>query len=152
MGLADMVERAKTDGERRPNPVDIHVGTRVRLRRKQLGVSQEKLAEALGLTFQQVQKYERGANRISASKLWDTASFLAVPISFFFEGLTERAPSGFAEPETPPFMHDLVLDRDVSDLVAAFTAIPRRRMKRRLVELVREIAAEEALQTEDERA
>ena len=148
-----MADKAKNEGERRPNPVDIHVGTRVRLRRKQLGVSQEKLAEALGLTFQQVQKYERGANRISASKLWDTAGFLAVPISFFFEGLVERASSGFAEPETPPFLHELALDRDVSDLVTAFGSIGRRRMKRRIVELVREIATEEAaLQPEEEPA
>ena len=146
-----MAEKAKNEGERRPNPVDIHVGTRVRLRRKQLGVSQEKLAEALGLTFQQVQKYERGANRISASKLWDTAGFLAVPISFFFEGLVERASSGMAEPETPAFLHDLAMDRDVADLVTAFGGIGRRRMKRRIVDLVREISAEEALQDEDER-
>jgi transcriptional regulator with XRE-family HTH domain len=148
-----MAEKAKPEGgERRPNPVDIHVGTRVRLRRKQLGVSQERLAEALGLTFQQVQKYERGANRISASKLWDTAGFLAVPISFFFEGLKEGVSSGMAEPESPPFLHDLVMDRDVHDLVTAYARIERRKMKRRIVDLVREIAAEEdALQDEGER-
>ena len=148
-----MAERAKPDGgERRPNPVDIHVGTRVRLRRKQLGVSQEKLAEALGLTFQQVQKYERGANRISASKLWDTAGFLSVPIAFFFDGLKEGVSSGMAEPDSSPFLHDLVMDRDVKDLVTAFAGIERRRLKRRIVELVREIAAEETAETESERA
>ncbi|HEX8569330.1 MAG TPA: helix-turn-helix transcriptional regulator [Caulobacteraceae bacterium] len=149
-----MADKAKPDGgERRPNPVDIHVGTRVRLRRKQLGVSQERLADALGLTFQQVQKYERGANRISASKLWDTAGFLSVPIAFFFDGLKEGVSSGMAEPDSAPFLHDLVMDRDVSDLVTAFAGIERRRMKRRIVELVREISAEEsALQTEDEGA
>jgi transcriptional regulator with XRE-family HTH domain len=144
------MDKTKPEGERRPNPVDIHVGTRVRLRRKQLGVSQERLADALGLTFQQVQKYERGANRISASKLWDTAGFLSVPIAFFFEGLAERAASGMAEPERPAFLHDLALDRDATDLMTAFTAIPRRRMKRRLVELVREIAAEETTAAEVE--
>ena len=149
-----MADKTKPDGgERRPNPVDIHVGTRVRLRRKQLGVSQERLADALGLTFQQVQKYERGANRISASKLWDTAGFLSVPIAFFFEGLKEGVSSGMAEPDGQPFLHDLVMDRDVSDLVTAFAGIERRRLKRRIVELVREIAAEEtALQDEEERA
>ena len=146
-----MAEKTKPDGgERRPNPVDIHVGTRVRLRRKQLGVSQERLAEALGLTFQQVQKYERGANRISASKLWDTAGFLAVPIAFFFDGLKEGVSSGMAEPDGAPFLHDLVMDRDVSDLVTAFAGIERRRMKRRIVELVREIAAEESQSGDDD--
>ena len=147
-----MAEKTKSEGgERRPNPVDIHVGTRVRMRRKQLGVSQERLADALGLTFQQVQKYERGANRISASKLWDTAGFLSVPIAFFFEGLKEGVSSGMAEPDSPPFLHDLVMDRDVNDLVTAFAGLERRRLKRRIVELVREIAAEEAMQDEDER-
>ena len=148
-----MADKSKDGGERRPNPVDVHVGTRVRLRRKQLGVSQERLAEALGLTFQQVQKYERGANRISASKLWDTAGFLSVPIAFFFDGLKEGVASGMAEPDSAPFLHDLVMDRDVNDLVTAFGTIGRRRMKRRIVELVREIAAEEtALQPEEEPA
>ncbi len=72
---------------RQPNPVDLHVGMRIRARRKSLGLSQDKLAMALGLTFQQVQKYERGANRISASKLYEAARILGVPIPFFFEGL-----------------------------------------------------------------
>jgi transcriptional regulator with XRE-family HTH domain len=70
-----------------PSPIDVHVGARVRLRRKQLRISQSALAEALGLTFQQVQKYERGANRISASKLYETATFLRTPLGFFFDGL-----------------------------------------------------------------
>jgi transcriptional regulator with XRE-family HTH domain len=72
-----------------PNPVDLHVGARIRMRRKGLGLSQERLAEALGLTFQQVQKYERGANRVSASKLYDAARTLQVPIAWFFEGLAD---------------------------------------------------------------
>ncbi len=78
-----------SDTQRSPNPVDTHVGQRVRTRRRLLGISQERLAEALGLTFQQVQKYERGANRISASKLYEIARFLASPVSYFFEGLTD---------------------------------------------------------------
>jgi transcriptional regulator with XRE-family HTH domain len=82
----DMSE--ETEG-RRPNPVDLHVGGRVRMRRKLLGVSQEQLADALGLTFQQVQKYERGANRVSASKLYEIAKTLQVPVSFFFDGLAD---------------------------------------------------------------
>lgn len=78
---------AKLDG---PHAVDVHVGGRVRLRRTLLGLSQEKLGEAVGVTFQQVQKYERGANRVSASMLWKVAQALDVPISFFFDGLDDR--------------------------------------------------------------
>lgn len=77
-----------------PNPIDVHVGTRIRLRRRMLGVSQERLAEALQLTFQQVQKYERGANRVSASKLWEISRFLEVPVSWFFDGLKDGADGG----------------------------------------------------------
>ena len=75
--------------QKSPNPVDIHVGGRVRLRRRMLGLSQERLAGALGLTFQQVQKYERGSNRISASKLYEIARFLSAPVAYFFEGLSD---------------------------------------------------------------
>src|SRR5919198_2668524 len=88
-----------------PNPIDIHVGGRVRLRRTLLGMSQEKLAEAIGLTFQQVQKYERGANRVGASRLFDLARGLDVPVSYFFEdmapGVQDKTPSklmGLAHP------------------------------------------------------
>lgn len=91
----------ETEG-RRPNPVDLHVGGRVRMRRKLLGVSQEQLADSLGLTFQQVQKYERGANRVSASKLYETARTLKVEIGFFFEGLADTVdPAGAINPENP---------------------------------------------------
>ena len=94
--------------DRSPNPVDLHVGARVRMRRKLLGVSQEKLADALGLTFQQVQKYERGTNRISASKLFEIGRFLQAPVSYFFEDMTGTppAPNRRAQPvglvERPP--------------------------------------------------
>src|ERR1700760_1136603 len=77
------------DLDRGPNPVDLHVGARIRMRRKLLGVSQQALAESLGLTFQQVQKYERGANRVSASKLYEIARALHVPVPYFFEGLAD---------------------------------------------------------------
>lgn len=77
----------RMESDRSPNPIDVHVGLQVRLRRKELKISQEKLAETLGLTFQQVQKYERGANRISASKLYEIARTLRVPIGWFFDGL-----------------------------------------------------------------
>src|SRR3954464_2505831 len=78
-----------SDTERHPNPVDLHVGARIRMRRKILGISQEKLAEDLGLTFQQVQKYERGANRVSASKLYEIARSLKTPVVYFFDGLND---------------------------------------------------------------
>src|SRR5512147_1895392 len=77
-----------------PNPVDIHVGSRVRLRRTLLGLSQEKLGEAVGLTFQQIQKYERGANRIGASRLFEFSRILDVPVSFFFDDMAERGKGG----------------------------------------------------------
>src|SRR3982750_545860 len=83
--------RRKADA---PHPVDIYVGARVKERRKALGISQEKLAEALGLTFQQVQKYERGANRVSASKLWEIARALKINVAYFYEGLEEEMQGG----------------------------------------------------------
>src|SRR6266852_4573715 len=89
-----------------PNPTDKHVGSRVRMRRMMLGMSQEKLGDALGLTFQQVQKYEKGANRISASRLQQTAHFLQVPISFFFDGgpATNGKPTGQQSVPSPAFV------------------------------------------------
>src|SRR5471030_2652213 len=83
--MTDLIE------SRAPNPIDLHVGARIRLRRRMQGVSQEKLADALGLTFQQVQKYERGTNRVSASKLYEIATALRSPISYFFDGLVDPA-------------------------------------------------------------
>jgi transcriptional regulator with XRE-family HTH domain len=134
----------KPDGARQPNSIDIHVGEQVRSRRKQLGLSQERLADALGLTFQQVQKYERGANRISASKLWDTASFLDVPIDWFFRGLPDGAAApGVSDPDRPAFQ-PLSLGPEDTELLAAFQRIRRKKMRRRVLELVRELAAEES--------
>jgi len=87
-----------TESARSPNPVDVHVGARLRLRRRQLGISQAQLAHALGLTFQQIQKYERGTNRVSASKLYEAARHLGEPVAYFFEGLLEyEAPPETAE-------------------------------------------------------
>jgi transcriptional regulator with XRE-family HTH domain len=123
--------------------VDRHVGERVRQRRKQLGFSQDRLADALGLTFQQVQKYERGSNRISASKLFDTAAALQVDIPFFFEGLTPGAPlDGVWEAPAPAFEH-LTLSPEDTELLGAFRSITRKRMRKRVLELVRELAQEE---------
>src|SRR5580658_7481808 len=99
--------RRKSNG---PHPTDVHVGSRVRLRRNMLGLSQEKLGEAIGLTFQQVQKYERGANRIGASRLHELSRVLDVPVSFFFDDVdpvrAQAIPSGFAEPDAGAFEAD----------------------------------------------
>src|SRR3979411_1138136 len=84
-----------SDKEGRASPIDVHVGARIRLRRTLMGMSQERLGEALGLTFQQVQKYERGVNRVGASRLFDLSRVLDVPISFFFDDMPDRLPSNF---------------------------------------------------------
>jgi len=135
----------KPDQERSPNPIDVHVGLQVRLRRKELKISQERLAEALGLTFQQVQKYERGANRISASKLYEIARALQVPIGWFFEGLSDPTVNNGAErgAETP-FAHSFLTTQEGIDLANLFPKVTRRRVRRRLVDLVRAMVEEEA--------
>ena len=135
------------DSPRSPNPVDVHVGGRVRMRRRVLGVSQERLAEALGLTFQQIQKYERGANRISASKLYEIARFLTAPVAYFFEGLTDPAAAGaqgVAEGGGQErFVHDFLMTQEGLELAAAFPKIGRSRVRRRVLELVRTLAEDE---------
>jgi len=125
-----------------PHPVDIHVGSRVRLRRIELGISQEKLAAELGLTFQQVQKYERAANRISASRLFQIGKVLDVKVPFFYEGYEEAgAASGFAEPPAEAFQSDLLQRRDTIELFKAFYAIDDAALRRRLLDLARTLAA-----------
>ncbi|HEX4180393.1 MAG TPA: helix-turn-helix transcriptional regulator [Caulobacteraceae bacterium] len=136
----------KIDSDRSPNPIDVHVGLQVRLRRKELKISQEKLAETLGLTFQQVQKYERGANRISASKLYEIARTLRVPMAWFFEGLSD--PSEGRDDNAPPpdsasFAHEFLLTQEGIDLASLFPRLRQRRVRRRLVELVRSLTEEE---------
>ena len=117
-----------------PNPVDRHVGLRIRMRRKELGLSQERLAEAVGLTFQQIQKYERAANRVSASKLWDLARALKTNISYFYEGLAEMAADHGAPRES---LQDFLLTPDGLELAARFPRIPTMRLRRKVLELVR---------------
>jgi transcriptional regulator with XRE-family HTH domain len=134
------------DAQRSPNPVDLHVGGRVRMRRKVLGVSQERLAEALGLTFQQVQKYERGANRVSASKLYEIARFLSAPVAYFFEGLSDpSAPGGpgVADGGAEQFVHEFLMTPEGLELAAAFPKIGRPRLRRRILDLVRALAEED---------
>ena len=133
------------ESSKSPNPVDLHVGGRVRMRRKMLGVSQERLAEALGLTFQQVQKYERGANRISASKLYEIARFLSAPIAYFFEGLGDPAAGGAASHDdaSEQHVHGFLMTSEGLELAAAFPRIGRARLRRRILDLVRALADEE---------
>jgi len=117
-----------------PNPVDVHVGGRLRLRRTLLGLSQEKLGDAIGLTFQQVQKYERGANRIGASRLHQLSQVLEVPVAFFFEGLTD--PSGRGEAECSED-DDPLLKRETLELVRAYYRIADPQVRRRIFELTK---------------
>ena len=121
-----------------PHPVDRHVGLRIRMRRKEMGVSQERLAEALGITFQQVQKYERGANRVSASKLWEIASALKTPVAYFYDGLGERDAAGGAGEDAQAFM----LTSEGLELMAAFPRIGQPAVRRKIVELIRVVAEE----------
>ena len=128
---------------RRANPVDLHVGSRVRLRRMLLGMSQEKLGEHLGLTFQQIQKYEKGINRIGASRLFDLSKVLAVPVQFFYEELPVSGgrAKGFAEqPES--YAVEFLASREGLELNKAFARITDPRVRRSIVELVRSFAGE----------
>ena len=127
-----------------PNPTDKHVGSRVRMRRMMLGMSQEKLGDALGLTFQQVQKYEKGTNRIGASRLQHISQILQVPVSFFFEGAPEipGQVTGLNETPSPAYVSDFLATSDGLALTKAFISIPEGRLRRRIVDLVEEIAGE----------
>jgi transcriptional regulator with XRE-family HTH domain len=134
----------KNDAERGPNPVDLHVGARIRMRRKLLGVSQERLAEQLNLTFQQVQKYERGANRVSASKLYEIARALEAPVAYFFEGLADTALAGSGvDAPGGEYVHDLVMTPEGLELAATFPRIRRGRIRRKVLDLVKALAEDE---------
>ncbi len=129
--------------ERSANPVDIHVGARVRLRRLMLRMSQDKLGETLGVTFQQIQKYERGANRVSASRLWGMADVLNVPIQYFFEGLAEQAlTGGFSDNDQTPMVYDFINSPDGVQLAAAFSRITDAKVRRQVLQLVRALSGE----------
>ena len=126
-----------------PNPIDKHVGSRVRMRRMMLSMSQEKLGDALGLTFQQVQKYEKGTNRIGASRLQQISQILQVPVAFFFEGAPEL-PSPYAgsmhEAPSPSYVSDFLATSDGLALTKAFMRIRDGKLRRRIVDLVEQIA------------
>jgi len=126
-----------------PNPIDKHVGSRVRMRRMMLSMSQEKLGDALGLTFQQVQKYEKGTNRIGASRLQQISQILQVPVAFFFEGAPELPTGhsgGMHEAPSPSYVSDFLATSDGLALTKAFMRIRDSKLRRRIVDLVEQIA------------
>jgi transcriptional regulator with XRE-family HTH domain len=130
-----------------PNPIDVHVGARIRLRRTLLGISQERLAEAIGLTFQQVQKYEKGANRVSSSRLVDVANALDVDISYFFQEMSaevgKQTPSMLMDGNKLPKIadeKDPMVRRETLELVRAYYRIPDPAVRKRLAELTKAVA------------
>ena len=153
-GLARSTRGRMPSGK--PNPVDVHVGSRVRLRRTLLGMSQEKLGEALGLTFQQVQKYERGANRIGASRLWDLSRVLDCPVQFFFDEMNETtagaSPRHLSETSRNIEMpeNDPMTKRETLELVRAYYKIKDYHVRRRIYELAKSLATTDGDPGDDE--
>ncbi|MGL4729335.1 MAG: helix-turn-helix domain-containing protein [Bosea sp. (in: a-proteobacteria)] len=129
-----------------PNPIDRHVGSRVRLRRMLLSISQEKLGEALSLTFQQIQKYEKGTNRISASRLQNIAKILGVQVSFFFEGAplgdATASAAGMSEATGPGYVADFLSTSEGVQLNKAFIRIADPKVRRRVIDLVESLASD----------
>ena len=144
------------DKEHRPSPIDVHVGTRIRLRRTLLGMSQERLGEALGLTFQQVQKYERGVNRVGASRLFDLSRVLDVPISFFFDDMPDTVagrpggapsrPGGFGDAQAPFGTDDSLTRRETLDLVRPYYRITEPSVRKRVFELIKSMGPADVLE------
>lgn len=133
--------------KKQANPVDIQVGNRVRIRRMLIGMSQERLGELLGLTFQQVQKYEKGVNRIGAGRLFDVSRILGVPIDYFYEGVGAQlsGQEGFAEESAPPVM-EFVSSGEGLQLSLAFMKIKDAKVRKRVLDLVKSLAEEENAQ------
>lgn len=134
-----------TENKKKPNPIDIHVGSRIRLRRTMLGMSQEKLGESLGITFQQIQKYEKGTNRVGASRLQNIAGILNVPVSFFFEDAPGDQPgsaTGMAEASSSNYVVDFLSSSEGLQLNRAFVKISDPKVRRRIVDLVKTLSAE----------
>ncbi|MDB5522562.1 MAG: Cro/Cl family transcriptional regulator [Rhizobium sp.] len=134
------------ENKKKPNPIDIHVGSRIRLRRTMLGMSQEKLGEALGITFQQIQKYEKGTNRVGASRLQAISNILNVPVSFFFEdapdGNPSNTPAGMAEASSSNYVVDFLSSSEGLQLNRAFVKINDQKVRRKIVDLVKALAAD----------
>lgn len=129
-----------------PNPIDKYVGSRIRMRRIMLGMSQEKLGEALGLTFQQVQKYEKGTNRVGASRVQQISDILQVPVSFLFDGgpSANMGTQGLGEAPSPTYVADFLATSEGLALTRAFTRISDAKLRRSIVDMVEQIAARDA--------
>ncbi len=135
-------DKSLVNKKKSPNPVDIHVGSRVRLRRMLVGFSQEKLGGSMGLTFQQIQKYEKGVNRIGASRLFKLSQVLDVPVQFFFEGMPSAEIStnlGMAERDTAAFLYEFLNTRDGLELNRAFIKVTDSSVRRSIIDLVRSL-------------
>lgn len=133
------------ENKKKPNPIDAHVGGRIRLRRNMLNMSQEKLGERLGITFQQIQKYEKGTNRVGASRLQAIANILGVPVAFFFEdapGGDANLPGGFAEEAASNGIMEFCTSAEGLQLNRAFTKIADTKVRRRIIDLVRSLSAD----------
>lgn len=118
------------------HPIDLHVGARIRQRRKTLGMSQEMLADGIGLTFQQVQKYERGSNRVSASKLYDIGKALKAPPQYFFDGFTDEGVGEMTASEVETAVHGFLMTTDGIALAKSFPLIRGAKTRRRILDLV----------------
>lgn len=134
-----------TENKKKPNPIDIHVGSRIRLRRTMLGMSQEKLGDALGITFQQIQKYEKGTNRVGASRLQNISGILNAPVSFFFEdapGDVATGQGGLSEASGSNYVVDFLSSSEGLQLNRAFLKISDPKVRRRIVDLVKALGSE----------
>lgn len=134
-----------TENKKKPNPIDIHVGSRIRLRRTMLGMSQEKLGDALGITFQQIQKYEKGTNRVGASRLQNISGILNAPVSFFFEdapGDSSIGQGGLSEASGSNYVVDFLSSSEGLQLNRAFLKISDPKVRRRIVDLVKALGSE----------
>jgi len=131
------------ENKKKPNPIDVHVGSRIRLRRNMLGMSQEKLGELLGITFQQIQKYEKGSNRVGASRLQAISAILNVPVAFFFEDAPgENRPGGFAEADGTSYVVDFLSSTEGLQLNRAFVRIRDAKVRKKILDLVKALADE----------
>ena len=134
------------ENKKKPNPTDVHVGSRIRLRRNMLGMSQEKLGENLGITFQQIQKYEKGTNRVGASRLQAISNILGVPVSFLFEdapGQPAAAGKGFAEDPAASFTLDFCSSAEGLQLNRAFVKIQDAKVRRKVIDLVKALGSDD---------
>lgn len=138
------------DNQRKPNPIDIHVGSRLRLRRTMMGMSQEKLGKQLGITFQQIQKYEKGTNRIGASRLHEIASIFRTPISYFYEDAPninknpgEGQEAGFSDVASSDYVVDFLSSSEGLQLNRAFIKIENPKIRKKIIDLVKELSNSE---------